>query len=389
MNSSVVPGAGFRQRLAVVACFATMLMLGMAISMLGPSLPALAERTGIALSQAGVFFSLFAAGSVLATLLLARYNDRPARHVLLIGGSLVMGASFWLVAASRTFAQAGAAVALCGLSMSTVGTAPNAIIADLYRGRAGQALNALHVSVGIGSFLGPLLIGTAISSGSDYRAAYRAAAAAMLLVCILWIVSRPPRPQRAAADERSGWRTLLSTLVLVFVLAMLYTGVEQVIGGWLFTYARAATAMPAATASYLVALFWLAILLGRLTAVRILRHLSNLALLRACVLVGAAGVGVLLLGGSLPALLWTGAILVGLAFGPVFPTTLALAGELAPAHAGAAGSLVVASGSIGAMILPWSAGALIPTIGIGGSIAAALLPLAGMLACLRGIRRRE
>jgi fucose permease len=170
---------------------------------------------------------------------------------------------------------------------------------------------------------------------------------------------------------------------------MLYTGTEQVIGGWLFTYARGAAAMQAATASLLVAIFWLAILLGRLAAVRLLHRLTNLALLRACVLTGAAGIGVLLLGGSAPALLWAGVMLIGLAFGPVFPTTLALAGELTPGHAGAAGSLVVASGSVGAMILPWLAGALMPSIGIGGSIAAALLPLGAMLGCLQGIRRRR
>ncbi len=298
MNPSVDATLGARQRLTLVACFATMFMLGIAISMLGPSLPALAERTGIPLSQAGIFFSLFAAGSVLATLLLARYNDRPVRHALLIGGSLVMGTSFWLVATSHTFMQAGVGVALCGLSMSTVGTAPNAIIVDLFRDRAGQALNALHVVVGVGAFAGPLLIGAAIRSGSDYRSAYDAAAAAMLVVCVLWIVSQPPRPQRAAAGDRSAWRSLLSTLILVFALAMLYTGAEQVIGGWLFTYAQGTTAMQAVTASLLVALFWLAILLGRLAAVRILRRLTNLELLRACTLIGAAGIGVLLLGGS-------------------------------------------------------------------------------------------
>ena len=389
MNPSAGASLGTRQQLTIVSCFATMFMLGIAISMLGPSLPALAERTGIPLSQAGIFFSLFAAGSVLATLLLARYNDRPARHALLIGGSLVMGTSFWLVATSHTLMQAGVAVALCGLSMSTVGTAPNAIIVDLFRDRAGQALNALHVVVGIGSFVGPLLIGAAIRSGNDYRVAYRVAAGAMLVVCVLWTVSRPPRPQRAATGDRSAWRSLLSTLILVFALAMLYTGTEQVIGGWLFTYAQGTTAMQAVTASLLVALFWLAILLGRLAAVRILRRVTNLELLRACTLVGAAGIGVLLLGGVAPALLWIGVIVLGLAFGPVFPTTLALAGELAPDRAGAAGSLVVASGSVGAMILPWLAGTLMPSIGMAGSFAAVLLPLATMLICLRGIAGRE
>ena len=389
MNPSAGASVAKRQRLTIVACFATMFMLGIAISMLGPSLPALAERTSISLPQAGIFFSLFAAGSVLATLLLARYNDRPVRHALLIGGSLVMGTSFWLVATSHTFVQAGVAVALCGLSMSTVGTAPNAIMVDLFRDRAGQALNALHVVVGVGSFVGPLLIGVAIRSGSDYRSAYYGASATMLVVCVLWIVSRPPKPQRAAAGNRSAWRSLLSTLILVFILAMLYTGTEQVIGGWLFTYAQGTTAMQAVTASLLVALFWLAILLGRLAAVRILRRVTNLELLRVCTLIGAAGIGVLLLGGLAPALLWIGVMVLGFAFGPVFPTTLALAGELAPDRAGAAGSLVVASGSVGAMILPWLAGTLMPSIGMAGSFAAIVLPLAAMLVCLRGIARRE
>ncbi len=366
-----------------------MFMLGVTISLLGPSLPALAERTGIALPQAGIFFTLFSGGSVLAILLVARFNDRPARHALLIGGALVMGAALWLIASSRTFAQAAVAVALSGLAMSTVGTAPNAIITDLYRGRAGQALNALHTVVGVGSFVGPVMIAAAIRMGGDYRVAYRLAAAAMLLVCALWAISRPPRPQRAALGERRGLTSFIAPLILVFALAMLYTGTEQVLGGWLFTYARDSAALAAAVASLLVSLFWLAVLLGRLAAVRVLRRTTNAGLLRACVLMGAAGIGVILLGRAAPALLWIGVALAGFGFGPVFPTTLALSSELAPGHAGAMGSLVVASGSIGAMILPLAAGALIPQIGIGGSIAATLLPLAAMLVCVGAISRAE
>ena len=53
------------------------------------------------------------------------------------------------------------------------------------------------------------------------------------------------------------------------------------------------------------------------------------------------------------------------------------------------GSLVVASGSVGAMILPLTAGALIPVIGIHGSIAATLLPLAVMLVCVGAISRAK
>ena len=376
-----------RQRLAIAACYASMFMLGISISLLGPSLPALAARTGIELSRAGIFFTLFAGGSVAATTLMARFNDRPIRHVLAIIGAAVMAASFALMATSRAFPQAALAAALSGMAMSTVGTAPNAIIADADRARAGQALNALHIAAGVGAFVGPLLIAAAIRLGSDYRAVYWLAAGLMVLVGLLWAAGRPPRPVRHTDAGAGLPGAALLPLFVLFLIAALYTGTESTLGGWLFTYARSVTVMRPETASLATSAFWLAILLGRLTAVRALRYLTNLRLLRVCVALAALGLGVILLAQTAPALLWLGVTMVGLGFGPVFPTTLALSGELAPRQAGAVASLVVSSGSVGAMILPWAAGALMPVIGIGGSIAGAWAPLAAMLACLVVISR--
>ena len=55
------------ERLAIVECYAAMFMLGFMISLLGPSLPGLAERTGVTLPQAGFLFTLFSGGSIAAT----------------------------------------------------------------------------------------------------------------------------------------------------------------------------------------------------------------------------------------------------------------------------------------------------------------------------------
>ncbi len=384
-NSPKVPG--LRQRMVIIACYATMAMLGITISLLGPSLPALAARVQVSLPQAGALFTFFATGSVIATLLVARLNDRPIRHLVLITGALAMALGHWLLASSNTLTQAALAVTLSGLAMSTVGTGPNAIVADLYRGRAGQALNALHISAGVGAFIGPLLLGVALRSGGDYRSVYRLAAALMLAIAAIWSISRPPKPERGAGREPISVKWL-APLLLVFALTVLYTGTETTIGGWLFTYARDAIGQDATAASLVTSLLWLAILSGRLAAIRILRRLSSVAMLRLCVGGGAIGLAVILAGQAWSPLFWLGVALTGFCFGPVFPTALALSSELAPQQAGAASSLVVASGSVGAMVLPWSAGALIPYIGIAGSVAAAFLPLSLMLICLWAIGRR-
>jgi spore maturation protein SpmA len=60
---------------------------------------------------------------------------------------------------------------------------------------------------------------------------------------------------------------------------------------------------------------------------------------------------------------------------------------LAPGRAGAVSSLVVASGSLGVMVLPYASGRVMASAGIVGSMAVLVVPLAAMLLCLRRLER--
>ena len=379
----------WRLQLAVVASFATMFALGIAISLLGPSLPGLAGRVRIALPQAGLFFTFLSFGSVTATLVVARWMDQPVRHALVAAGALLAGCALVMVAASETFAQASAAMALIGLAMSTASTAPNAIIVDLYRQRAGQVLNALHLCSGAGSFVGPMLIAASSRLGGGYAEAFRLAGALYLLVGLLWILSRPPPPLRTTVTSETRGDTSLVRLIPLFFFAALYTGTEQAFGGWLFTYGRQTSALDAPAASLLTALFWLSIVGGRLAAIAILDRASNRVTLFGGVVLGATGILLVVLGSLFSPLVWLGTITVGLGLGPLFPTTLALGAQLAPGRAGAVSSLVVASSSMGVMILPYASGSVMAPAGVVGGMAILLVPLAAMLLCLWWLRRRD
>jgi FHS family glucose/mannose:H+ symporter-like MFS transporter len=323
----------------------------------------------------------------MATLLVARWMDRPVRHALVAAGALLAGCALVFLAGSETFLQATAAATLIGLAMSAAGTAPNAIIAELYRQRAGQMLNALHLCSGTGAFVGPLLIAASIRLGGSYAEAFRLAGVLYLLVGMLWILGRPPRPLGATAADKAGGRASLAPLIPLFLFAALYMGTEQALGGWLFTYGRQTSALDAPAASLLTALFWLSLVAGRLAAIGILGRASNRVTLLGGVLLGAAGIVVVVLGSVSPPLLWLGTIIVGLGLGPLFPTTLALGAQLAPLRAGAVTSLVVASGSIGVMVLPYASGAVMAQVGAVGSMVSLIVPLAGMLFCLGRLER--
>ncbi len=376
------------ERLAIVECYAAMFMLGFMISLLGPSLPGLAERTGVTLPQAGFLFTLFSGGSIAATLFVAPLNDRPVRRWTFLLGTLLMAASLYLLSVSRTFLQAGAAIALGGLAMSTGGTVPNALFLDLYRERAGRALNGLHMFAGIGSFIGPLVTAVVYRGGGDYAISYRLASGMMLVVALLWLFARPPLPVRRAEAAAGSDRSWLWPLFFVLSLALLYTGTEQVLAGWLFTYGRDALSMLAPVASVATSLFWGAVLVGRLTAVAALRRLSNVRLVQVCLVLALGGIALILGGRSWPILFWIGVALVGAGFGPIFPTGLVLSSELAPQRSGTVATWFVAAGSLGAMFLPAAAGGLIPLIGIAGSIALSFAPIGLMLLTMHFISAR-
>jgi FHS family glucose/mannose:H+ symporter-like MFS transporter len=169
----------------------------------------------------------------------------------------------------------------------------------------------------------------------------------------------------------------------------LYMGTEQALGGWLFTYGRQTAALDAAAASLLTSLFWLSLVAGRLAAIGILGRASNRVTLLGGVLVGTAGIVLLVLGSLFSPLLWLGTIVVGFGLGPLFPTTLALGAQLAPMRAGAISSILVASGSIGAMVLPYASGSVMARTGAAGSMACLVVPLAAMLFCLRRLGRDD
>jgi len=124
-------------------------------------------------------------------------------------------------------------------------------------------------------------------------------------------------------------------------------------------------------------------MLSRLLAARLLRRVGKSQLIVAAALLSLAGCAVLLSSRSLDLLL-LGTALIGLSYGPIFPTTLAVAGDRYPQRAGTVFGLLFSIALIGGMMFPWAfgqvsqrvsvrAGMIVPALGavciIGSSVA--------------------
>jgi fucose permease len=165
-------------------------------------------------------------------------------------------------------------------------------------------------------------------------------------------------------------------MVVLLLMVPLATGVESAAGGWLATYSKRSGETLGEVIG-VATCFWVGMLVSRL--IQSHRRVATASVLSRFVVgpwVMSAAVGILLISSGGVSIL-AGALLLGLAIGPMYPLLLALA-----LRRGEAGNMVFVAAGCGASLLPLLTGLV---SGWTGSLRAGLgVPLAGavVMGCL-------
>jgi fucose permease len=142
-------------------------------------------------------------------------------------------------------------------------------------------------------------------------------------------------------------------LLLAFIL-FCESGNEACIAGWTSTY-LGVTGYTPRIATLVLATYWAALMMSRMLAAKILQGMPKLRLVIWAGFLALAGAIVLLSARSL-ILFFAGTALIGLSYGPIFPTTLAIAGDRHSNRAGTVFGLLFSIALIGGMLFPWVVG---------------------------------
>jgi fucose permease len=377
-------------RPAVLVAYATFVLIGISSGVGGVLLPAQMSGYGVDRATIGIMFFAFSAGFVLAGLsngaLIARLGVRVAAAV----GGVGFAVPFLCLAVRPPFAVFMAAQLLMGYGCGVLESVLSVYLAALPGSRA--LLNRLHAFFGVGALIGPAFAAWMLGFTS-WTTVCLVLGIAAVPVTAGFLVTYPRELPGAAAGPvpdapqpgpgASGLlgRALRDRRVLLGAAMLgVYVGLELSIGNWGFSYLIQARAMPRALAGYSISGFWLGLTLGRFLISPLAGRLkaSTAAMMYAC-LAGAAvaTLGTWLSPGTVAAITWL--VLLGFFLGPVFPTTMAAAPQLAPQGlAPTAIGIMNAGGVIGGSGLPWLAGVIAQGAGI-----ATLLPFTVGLAVLQ------
>jgi MFS transporter, FHS family, glucose/mannose:H+ symporter len=352
------------------AC-AGMFGFGIVMALLGAILPLLAERSHFDLGQAGELFLAMNAAMLVTTLGIGPLLDRFGHKVPLIIAPLWAIAALSILSTAARFPAVVMAVIFLGIAGGALNQAANTLIADLYQDvhKKTAALNVLGVFFGFGALFIPFTVGSLLRTLGLAQILYIAMGLSLLPTFLSIPLAFPPPHQPEGVSPAEVRKLLRQPLLLAFSLLLFFeSGNEFILGGYLTTYLTHNLGATVSTASYLLAVYWSALMVGRII-------LSRAALRRTggeLILAGAAAVVVtmsLFLASHSILLATVFVFLTGFSTAAIFPTALGLAGAGYAAYSGTVFSILVGTALVGGATLPWAVG----KIGAAWNLGTALL----------------
>lgn len=333
----------------ILGYFAVFLMLGAVISSLGPTLPDLAANTGVGLAQIGILFTARSFGYLVGSFLGGSFYDKWIGHYLMGLLLLLASGAMAMIPEIDWLAILAVVIFIAGFTQGGLDVGSSTLLVWVQKERAGSYLNAMYFFAGLGGFLAPLYLREV---GLDWG--YRGIALLLIPVAIwLFLTPSPPIPRRIV--ENKVHLTQYSLFIGFAILAFLYIGVEVSYGGWIFTYLVHSGIGESATAYTLTSIFWLSVMFGRLFTVWLSTRFRAEQLITVFLLGAILSAAVMRFGAAYSLAVWVGTVGMGLSIAALFPTTYAFVQKRMEVS-GRLNGLVWASGSSGAMILPWFVG---------------------------------
>lgn len=295
---------------------------------------------------------------------------------LVVSAGLVSAAMVWF-AIAHSFALASIAAILLGLGGGGLNTCTNALVSDVYGERRGPMLNLLGIFFGVGAILVPLLAAGMEGHFTIPQLFFFCALLAALCACSFAMLSFPPAKASQAFSLREvvGVAKYQGVLLLAFIL-FLESGNEACIGGWTSTFVNT-IGYSTRIATLVLASYWAALMVSRVLAARVLQGVGKSQLVLISALVSLFGCAALLATRSL-ILLFVGTALIGLSYGPIFPTTLAVAGDRYSERAGTVFGLLFSTALIGGMLFPWTVGQVSQGLSVRAGMIVPLLGAVGI-----------
>jgi fucose permease len=348
-----------------------MFFFGVVMAVLGAALPLLAGRVSLDLGQTGNLFLAMNLAMLTSGLAVGPFMDRFGKKPVLVAGPLFVAAALVVMATAVNYRALVTSVVLLGLGGGALNSGTNTLVADLHSDPRAKssALNLLGIFFGFGALFLPFVIGSLVKT-LGLAAILNITVALSLVPAVLCVALAFPASKHekglplAAVARLAHNRLVLSLGFLLFF----ESGNEFIMGGYTSTYLTRELSSSVPAASFLLAAYWGAIMIGRAISSRLVLKMRSSTMILASAVGAAAGV-VVLLAAQTELMAGAGIAIAGLSFASVYPVTLGFAGSRFEAYSGSVFGILFAIALVGGMVMPWAVGQLAQAHGLRSALA--------------------
>ncbi len=307
---------------------------------------------------AGNYFLAMSAG-IFAGLAVARVTGRrPTAAVMAAASAIACAALLWLAlvpaAAAPWFRTAGLFGVGCGAGLLNVVIFK--AISPMYRHDPAATVNLAGAFFGLGSLVMAVLAGGTFYAYTAPTTLFVSALVPGYFVALYARTSLRSAPAQPAPDLQRARAAFESPAAVLFALLLFFQfGNEWSIAGWLPLFLTLRLGVSPESALAMLALYWLALLLGRIGAMPALRYVSHGKLLMGSAAAAVFGCTVLISTDNRFGAI-SGILLVGSGFASVYPLVVEKIGGRFPYYHPGFFNGIFSLGITGGLLAPWSLG---------------------------------
>ena len=303
--------------------YLSFISLGLPDALLGSAWPNMYPEFQVPVSYAGMISMIIAFGTILSSLQSDRLTRRFGTGKVTAASVGITALALWGFSVSHSFLQLCLWAIPYGLGAGSVDASLNNYVALHY---ASKHMSWLHCMWGVGTTLGPYIMGAVLTGGAAWNMGYRVMSLLQMVLTAVLIISLPKwKEENPAGEETRGGKPLTLREIIsipgakaIMLCFFCYCAVEQTTMLWASSYLNLAKGIDAKTAASFAGMFCTGITVGRGINGFIAMKWKDEQMVR-------MGEGIILMGilvmllplGNLASLI--GFSLIGLGCAPVYP----------------------------------------------------------------------
>ena len=248
--------------------YLSFISLGLPDALLGSAWPNMYPEFQVPVSYAGMISMIIAFGTILSSLQSDRLTKRFRTGKVTAASVGITALALWGFSVSHSFLQLCLWAIPYGLGAGSVDASLNNYVALHY---ASKHMSWLHCMWGVGTTLGPYIMGAVLTGGAAWNMGYRVMSLLQMVLTAVLIISLPKwKEENPAGEEAKGGKPLTFREIIsipgakaIILCFFCYCAVEQTTMLWASSYLNLAKGIDAKTAASFAGMFCIGITVGR------------------------------------------------------------------------------------------------------------------------------